>query len=158
MELETSAQWICVFQLGNSRAIHIMLEKVCFGLFVCFRFWLPRQIKLSFCDLQMKVAVAEGLMGLKEGRVSHRKIFLEFHLKIQGKHFMSVIVHLLEVAISPVLTLPLVLLNFKPLAQKHLEICHCNSLAIISCLGTQLSSHWAFSALLGCLSIQSSIE
>ena len=79
MELKTSAQWICVFQLGNSRAIHIMLEKVCFGLFVCFCFWLPRQIKLSFCDLQMKVAIAEGLMGLKEGRISHRKNFLEFH-------------------------------------------------------------------------------
>ena len=30
--LETSAQWMCVFQLGNSRAIHIMLEKNVFWL------------------------------------------------------------------------------------------------------------------------------
>ena len=56
---------------------------MCLGLFVCF--WVPRQIKLSYSDLQMKVAIAERLMEFKEGECPTVKFFLEFHVKTQGK-------------------------------------------------------------------------
>lgn len=65
---------------------------MCLGLFVCV--WVPRQIKLSYYDLQMKVAIAERLMEFKEGECPTVKFFLEFHVKTQGK----------LVAIFPVLT------------------------------------------------------
>lgn len=60
---------MCAFQLGDSRSIHAVLvkkKKKCayFGLFVLF--W-ATQVNKVMCDLQIKVAVAEGLLGLKEG-------------------------------------------------------------------------------------------
>lgn len=147
VKLETSVQWMCVFQLGNSRAVHIMLEKNVFWHICLLLFWVPRQIKLSYYDLQMKVPIAERLMELKEGRVSHSKIFfLEFHVKTQGK-IASLYCPFTRSSYIPSAYFPLILLNFKPLAQKHLGICHCNSLALTSCLWTQLSFHWAVSVL-----------
>ena len=52
-----------------------MLEKNVFWHICLLLFWVPRQIKLSYYDLQMKVPIAERLMELKEGRVSHSKNF-----------------------------------------------------------------------------------
>lgn len=77
---------------------------MCFGLFVCY--WVPRQIKLSYYDLQMKVDIAERLMELKEGEYPTVNFF-RISCKDTRKNCISVIVHLLEVAISPVLTFPL---------------------------------------------------
>lgn len=50
-------------------------EKKCayFGLFVLF--W-DTQVNKIMCDLQIKVAVAEGLLVLREGAVSHSNFII----------------------------------------------------------------------------------
>lgn len=80
---------------------------VYFGLFVCFCFGLPGQIKSSCHDLQVKVAVAEGFLGLKEGEYPAGKFLLIISSRDTGKKLPLCTGPLLEETVSPWLAFPL---------------------------------------------------
>lgn len=87
----------------------------CVFWFILFVFVLGcPNIKLHCHDLQMKEAVAEGLMGFKEGEISLRIFYYYcyyyYFIKDTGKDCMYVMVLLLEVAI------PLGLVSFLTLS------------------------------------------